>query len=165
MSPRAEFIALATLAGIVVAVLGYLLASSFVFEQPLGEALRMGARWSPTGGLAALGAAWIVTAWHGRRGRAGRRWRTPGLALRATLLALLLYPLAVACWVLSTGLLDQQFATAGMPLRELADWVPSIVFGATLAALLIGTLPAFAIAFMLGRRYLRRLAGSTTDIA
>lgn len=165
MGPRAEFIVLATVAGTVVAVLGYLLASGFVFQQPLAEALRMGARWSPTGGLAALGSAWIVSAWHRRRAGAGRRWRASGLAVRATLLALLLYPLAAAGWVLFTGLLDQQFAAAGMPLRELANWVPSIVLGATLAAVLIGTLPAFAIAFVLGRRYLRRLAGSTTDIA
>ena len=40
MAPRTEFIVLATLAGGIVAVLGYLLASAFVFELQPVEALR-----------------------------------------------------------------------------------------------------------------------------
>ena len=87
------------------------------------------------------------------------------MTLRATLLVQSLYPAAVASWVMATGLFDQHVAPGGMPLRELAAWVPAIVVGATLAAVLVGTLPAVAIAFLLSRRYLRRLAGSTTDIA
>jgi hypothetical protein len=151
---------LATVAGGLVAMLGYLLASAFVFELRPGEAVRMAAQWSPAGAMAALGAAWLASAW-----QRGRRWRAAGMALRATVLALLLYPPMVAGWVLLTGWFDQRFAASGMPLRELADWVPSVVLGATLAAVVIGTLPAFAIAFVLSRRYLRRLAGSSTDIA
>ncbi|WP_372015410.1 hypothetical protein [Pseudoxanthomonas sp. 10H] len=165
MGPRAEFTLSAALAGTAVAVLGYLVASAFVFDQPLGEALRNGAQWSPTGTLAAAGAAWIAIAWHRRAAVAGRRWGAAGMALRATSLVLLLYPAAVAFWVMATGLLDRHVASGGMPLRELAAWVPSIVVGATLAAVLVGALPAFAIAFLLCRRYLQRAAGSTTDIA
>lgn len=165
MGPRAEFVLQAALAGTAVAVLGYLVASAFVFEQPLGEALRNGAQWSPTGTLAAMGGAWIASAWHRRVVRAGGRWGAPGMAARATLLVLLLYPAVVAFWVMVTGLLDRHVASGGMPLRELAAWVPSIVVGATLAAVLVGALPAFAIAFMLCRRYLRRQGRSTLDIA
>ncbi|UWX04413.1 hypothetical protein H1235_04950 [Pseudoxanthomonas sp. NC8] len=165
MGPRAEFILLAALSGTVVAVLGYLVASGFVFELPLGEALRIGTQWSPTGTLAALAAAWIASGWQQRAARAGRHWGAAGMALRATALTLLLYPAAVAFWVMVTGLADQGASSGGMPLRELAAWVPSIVLGATLAALLVGSLPAFAVAFVLCRRYLRRRGGSTTDIA
>lgn len=165
MGPRAEFVLLAALTGTVVAVLGYLVASAFVFDQPLGEALRNGAQWSPTGTLAALAGAWMASAWHRRAVRSGARWRAPGMALRSTLLVLALYPAVVAFWVMVTGLLDRHVTSGGMPLRELAAWVPSIVVGATLAAVLVGALPAFAIAFMLCRRYLRRQGGSTTDIA
>ena len=165
MGPRAEFILLAALSGTVVAVLGYLVASGFVFEQPLGEALRNGVQWSPTGTLAALFAAWLASTWQRRAVGAGRRWSPRGMALRSTVLTLLVYPVAVAFWVMFTGLVDQSVASGGMPLRELAAWVPSIVLGATLVALLVGSLPAFAIAFVLCRRYLRRQGGSTTDIA
>lgn len=165
MAPRTEFVLLAALAGVVVATLGYVAASALVFEQTLAEALRLGAQWSPSAALAAAGAAWLASARQRRAAQAGRQWRAPGMAARATLLALLLYPPAVAFWVLATGLFDHALASGGMPLRELMPWVPSIVFGATLAALLVGTLPAFASAFVLCRRYLRRLAGSTTDIA
>ncbi|AKC87438.1 hypothetical protein WQ53_12425 [Pseudoxanthomonas suwonensis] len=156
---------LATLSGAALTVLGYLVASALVFELPPGQALRIAAQWSPTGALAALVAAVSVGGWQRRSAQAGRRWSAIGMAVRATATALLLYPAMVACWVLFTGLLDQRFAAAAMPLRELANWVPSIVFGATLAALLIGTLPALAIAFLLCRRYLRRQARSTTDFA
>jgi len=165
MGPRAEFIVLATLAGGIVAVLGYLVASSFVFELRPLEALRLGAQWSPAGAAAAFGAAWIASARQRRAERAGRVWTARAMALRATGVALLLYPFAVACWIVITGWLDQRFASAGMPLRELMAWVPSIVLGSTLAALLIATLPAFVIAFFLCRRYLRRQTGFTTGIA
>ena len=165
MGPRAEFILGAAVSATVVAVLGYLVASQFVFEQPLGEALRIGAQWSPTATLAALAAAWIASAWQGRAAGTGRDWGAAGMALRATALTLVLYPAAVAAWVMATGLADRGAASGGMPLRELATWVPSIVLGATLAALLVGSLPAFAIAFVLCRRYLRRQRGYTTDTA
>ncbi|MBO9716036.1 MAG: hypothetical protein J7507_04325 [Pseudoxanthomonas sp.] len=165
MGPRAEFILLAALSATAVAVAGYLVASGFVFEQSLGEALRNGVQWSPTGTLAALAAAWLASAWQQRAAGAGHPWGPAGMAARATALTLLLYPLAVAFWVMLTGLVDRSVASGGMPLRELAAWVPSIVLGATLAALLIGSLPAFAIAFVLCRRYLRRRGGSTMDIA
>jgi hypothetical protein len=165
MGPRAEFILLAALSGTVVAVLGYLAASAFAFEQPLAEALRIGAKWSPTGTLAASAAAWIASVWQQRVGQAGRRRGAAGMALRATALTLLVYPAAVAFWVMATGLVDQAAGSGGMPLRELAAWVPSIALGATLAALLVGALPGFAIAFVLCRRYLRRRGGSITDIA
>ncbi|WP_028928301.1 hypothetical protein [Pseudoxanthomonas suwonensis] len=165
MGPRAEFILSATLSGAVVALLGYAVASWMVFEQTPAEIAGNGARWCPSGALAALPAAWLVSAWQARAERAGRRWSARGMALRGTGLALLLYPLAVVAWVLATGAVDQQLASGGVPLRELAPWLPSIVFGATLAALLVGTWPAFFSAFVLCRRYLRRRGGSTTDIA
>ncbi len=165
MAPRTEFVLLAALAGTGVATLGYVLASALVFEQTLAEALRLGALWSPSATLAAAGAAWLASARQRRAALAGRRWSAAGMAARATLLVLLLYPFAVAFWTLVTGLFDQALASGGMPLRELLPWVPSIVFGATLAALLVGTLPAFALAFVLCRRYLHRRAGSTTEIA
>lgn len=165
MAPRTEFIVLATLAGGIVAVLGYLLASAFVFELRPLEALRLAAQWSPAGIAAAFAAAWIASAWQRRAREAGRAWTARAMALRATGLALLLYPLTVACWTVISGWLDQRFASAGMPLRELMAWVPSIVLGATLAAVLIATLPAFVIAFLLCRRYLRRQTGFTTGIA
>ena len=87
------------------------------------------------------------------------------MAVRAIVLVFLLYPVLVAAWALATGLLDQALAPAGIPLRELLPWVPSIVLGATLVALVFGAPPAFASAFLLCRRYLRRLQGSTTGIA
>ena len=98
MAPRTEFIVLATLAGGIVAVLGYLLASAFVFELQPVEALRLAAQWSPAGIAAAFGAAWIASAWQRRARDAGRAWTARAMALRATGLALLLYPLTVACW-------------------------------------------------------------------
>ncbi|KAF1690521.1 hypothetical protein [Pseudoxanthomonas koreensis] len=165
MAPRTEFVLLAALAGTVVATLGYVAASALVFNQTLAEALRLGATWSPSATLAAAGAAWLASMRQRRAALAGRHWRAPGMAARATLLSLLLYPPAVVLWVLVTGLFDQGFASGGMPLRELLPWVPSIVFGTALAAVLVGTLPAFALAVVLCRRYLRRLAGATTDIA
>ena len=165
MSPRAEFVLLAALAAAVVATLGYVAASALVYNQTLAEALRQGALWSPAAALAAALAAWLASAWQRRAVAAGRHWRAAGMAWRATLLSMLVYPLAIVAWVLLTGLFDQRFAPGGTPVRELLPWIPSIVFGATLVAVLVGTLPAFALAFVLGRRYLRRLAGSTTEIA
>jgi hypothetical protein len=165
MGPRTEFVALATLSGALVTLLGYLAASQWVFGQPLAEGLRTAAKWSPSGAMAACASAWLATAWLRRALARGRRWSATGMATRATLMALLLYPVTVAAWVLLTGLFDQRFAAAPMAMHELLAWVPSIVFGATLAAVVAGTLPAFAIAFLLCRRYLRRGARSTTDIA
>jgi len=56
-------------------------------------------------------------------------------------------------------------ATRAGTLATLPARVPSSVVGATLAALLVGTRPAFDFAFALCRRHLRRRAGSTTEIA
>lgn len=165
MAPRAEFVLLATISGALLSVLGFLVVSVYVFGLDPAGAMRTALLWSPAGALAALAAAWIGSAWHRRASRAGRRWGAAGLALRTTALALLLYPLAATVWLLLTGWLDHRFAASGMPLRELMNWLPSIVLGASLAALAVGALPAFAIVFALGRRYLRRLGSSDTGIA
>jgi|GEM_PF-995665 hypothetical protein len=46
-----------------------------------------------------------------------------------------------------------------------APWLPSIVPGATLVAVPVGTWPAPLSAFVPCRRHLRRRGGSTTDFA
>ena len=165
MAPRVEFVLLATLGGAVLSLAGFLLVSVFVLGGDPAMVMRTALLWSPAGALAALAGAWIGSGWHQRAVRRGRRWRASGLALRSTVLALLLYPLAASAWLLFTGWLDQHFAAAGMPLRELLNWLPSIVLGASLSALVVGTLPAFVILFALGRRYLRRLGVSGTETA
>lgn len=165
MSPRAEFVLLATVAGAALSVLGFLVVIVALTGLSPATEMRTALLWSPAGALAALGGSWISSGWHRRAVRGGRRWRATGLALRTSVLALLLYPLAVASWLLFTGWLDQRFAAAGMPVRELLNWLPSIVLVASASALAVGALPAFAIVFVLGRRYLRRLGGPDTGIA
>jgi len=165
MTPRAEFVLLVTLAGALLSVLGYLLATAYAFGLSPADSMRTALLWSPGGALAAFGGAWIASGWHRRAVRNGGRWGALGLALRTTAIALLLYPLAAAFWLVFTGWLDQRFAAAGLPLRELLNWLPSVVLGASAVALLVGALPAFAIVFLLGRRYLRRSGAPATGIA
>lgn len=165
MTPRAEFVLLATLAGALLSVLGYLLATAYAFGLSPADSMRTALLWSPGGALAAFGGAWIASGWHRRAVRNGGRWGALGLALRTTAIALLLYPLAAAFWLVFTGWLDQRFAAAGLPLRELLNWLPSVVLGASAVALLVGALPAFAIVFMLGRRYLRRSDAPAMGVA
>ena len=107
----------------------------------------------------------MASGWHRRALRRGRRWRAAGLALRTTVLALLMYPLVATGWVLLTAWLDHRFAAAGLPLHEIFQWLPSIVLAATVLALVAGGLPALVIVFLLGRRYLRRLGDPSTETA
>ena len=165
MTPRAEFVLLAALAGALVSVLGLLAMSGIEFGSGTGGMLRTALLWSPAGALAALGGAWMASGWHRRALRRGRRWRAAGLALRTTVLALLMYPLVATGWVLLTAWLDHRFAAAGLPLHEIFQWLPSIVLAATVLALVAGGLPALVIVFLLGRRYLRRLADPSTETA
>ncbi len=162
MGLRAELWLGALVAGAAVAALGYLAAAVLVLEGRWQPGLvRTALAWSPSGALAASAAALVLMAWQ-RRSRAGVAWHATGMAARATALALLFYPLAVALWMpAATGLARGP----GMAAAEQLRWLPSVVLGATLAALLAGTVPAFASAFLLCRRCLRRQACSTTDLA
>ena len=165
MTPRAEFVLLTTLAGALVSVLGLLAISGIVFGSSTGGILRTALLWSPAGALAALGGAWMASGWHRRALRKGRHWRAPGLALRTTVLALLMYPLVATGWVVVTAWLDHRFAASGAPLGELWNWLPSIILVASTMALLLGALPALLIYLALGRRYLRRLGGQDPETA
>lgn len=164
MGPRTELALAATLSGAGVTAAGSLAASLLLFDQLPGEALRTAVGWSPTGALAGLAASLLLVAWQSRAG-AGHRWRPAGLAARAVGLALLCYPACVAAWFLATGGVDPWQHGPAMSGHELLRWLPSVVLGATLAALLAGTLPAYALAFLLGRRYLRRQARAIPDPA
>ena len=166
MTPRTEFVLLATLAGAVLSVLGQLGVTAFLSGSgPGGEALRTALLWSPGAALAAFAGSAIVSAWHRRVLRRGRRWGAVGLAVRTTVLALLVYPLALSAWLLFTAWLDQQSAAAPVPVRALLPWLPTLVAVAWGSALLVGALPAFALVFVLGRRYLRRLGRSAMETA
>lgn len=166
MTPRAEFVLLATLAGALLSVLGFLVVLALLAgANPGGESLRMALLWSPGGALAALAATWIASGWHRRALGRGRRWRAAGLALRTTVLALLVYPLMIGAWLLFSAWLDQRFAASAMPVRELWNWLPSMVLIAWTSALVAGALPAFALVFVLGRRYLRRLGSFAMETA
>ena len=166
MTPRAEFVLLATLAGGLLSVLGFLLVLGYLSgSAPGADEMRSALLWSPGGVLAGFAASWIASGWHRRAVGNGRRWGAAGLALRTTVLAVLVYPLAIGAWLLFTAWLDQRFAAAGMPLREFVNWLPSMVLVASVSALVVGALPAFAIVFALGRRYLRRSGGPVAGIA
>ena len=167
MGPRAELSLAAVLSGAAVTVLGHLAASALVLDGELhAGSLRTALVWSPSGALAAAGAAWLLAAWHRRAVMAGRRWLPAGMAARATVLALALYPLAVALWLPASAGIDRWLdATPAMSWRELWRWLPSVVLGATLAALIAGSVPAYASALPICRRYMRRQACSTTDPA
>lgn len=165
MRPRTELVLLAALSGGGLTLLGYLLAARLVLAQPVADSLPTALGWSPSGAMAALVAALLLVAWQRRATAAGAIWRPGGMAGRAVTLALGLYPLAVAAWVLASVQLDVWFAAAAMPTGQVLRWLPSIVLGATLAALVAAPLPAFAIAFLLCRRYLRRPTRFTTGTA
>jgi len=168
MGPRAELLLGACLAGVAVTLLGHAAASALVLDRELGAGqLARATQWSPSGALAAAAAALALLAWHGRAAAGGARaWRPAGMAARGTALALLLYPAAAALWLPACAALDRwQGADPAMPWAEVLKWLPSVVLGATLAALIAGTVPAYASAFLICRRYLRRQACSTTDPA
>ena len=165
MTPRAEFVLLATVAGALVSVLGYLVASAVVFGTGAAGAMRTALLWSPAGALAAAGGAWSGSGWQRRAQRAGRRWGALGLAMRSAVLAVLAYTLLAAAWVVFTAWLDHRFAASGAPLGELWNWLPSIILVASTMALLLGALPALLIYLALGRRYLRRLGGQDPETA
>ena len=124
MTPRAEFVLLAALAGALVSVLGLLAMSGIAFGSGTGGMLRTALLWSPAGALAALGGAWMASGWHRRALRRGRRWRAAGLALRTTVLALLMYPLVATGWVLLTAWLDHRLTAADLPTHKIFQSLP-----------------------------------------
>lgn len=164
MSPQAEFIVSSLLAAAALTVAAVVLMDADRRTPGLAEVVSA-LRFLPASVLAAGLGAWSVTRWHGRASAAGRRWKAGGMTLRMLLLVFLLFPLAIAVWALVATGIDQLVASRPAGSADALAWLPVIVFYASLAAVLFGAAPLFAIEYFACRRYLRRQAAPLTDHA
>lgn len=161
MAPRAEFILASMLAatGLLVAVV---LLLDIDRRMPDLADLLASLKLVPAAWLATGLGAWCVTRWHGRALQLGRRWAPGGMTLRTLLVVFLLFPLALAAWLLVATAVDQITAASPGRWRESLAWLPVIVFYGSMIAVVFGAVPAFILEYFASRRYLRRLTGNTT---
>lgn len=161
MAPRGEFILTSLLAatGLLVAIVLLLDIDRRMpgMREMLAALKLVPAVWLATG----LG-AWCVIRLHGRALRLGRRWAPGGMTLRTLLIVFLLFPFALATWLLAATGLDQLAAASPGHWQESLGWLPVIVFYGSMIAVVFGAVPAFILEYFVTRRYLRRLAGITT---
>lgn len=161
MAPRTEFV-LASMLIAALLLVAVMLLMDIDRRMPGVRELLAAVKFVPAALLAAGAGAWFVTRWHGRAGRVGRRWAPGGMTLRTLLVAFLLFPMALAAWLLVTMGIDRIGAASPGNWKESLAWLPVFVFYGSMIAVLFGAVPAFVLEYFVCRRYLRRRAGTTT---
>ena len=160
MKPRLEFIAANALAAALLQVTAFVALAVSWWGMAAGNSLHLALLWLPAPLLAAGLAAWWVCRRHARARQAGKTWSAFALTWRTVLLALVLYPVFVAAWLLLSAMLDQWFAAQPATLQQTWEILPSVVQYSAIFSVVLGALPALAITYFLSRRYLRHLAGN-----
>ncbi len=158
MKPRTEFIWASALLTTVLMVLAFVVIPSFWGSQSWRMSFRLVLVWAPAVAVALGVAAWLASAWHARSARAGKKpWSPSGMSFRTVLLVVVLFPLALALWLLVSSVFDQLFAAQPGDFREALGWLPMMVVYGFVIAMPTGVLPVFFFQYFLSRRYLRRV--------
>ncbi len=163
MTPRTELYLANAVLAVLLTLLGFFVLGVVVSATRHEAMLLRAALWSVPAVLAALAATRLALR---ADDRAAARSGTLGafaLALRVVLFAFIAYPLLAAAWVLGTGFLDIIWQVRPASWRALLGWLPIIVGVATLAALVVGALPALLLETLLCRRYRARVTAATRN--
>lgn len=164
MKPRTEFIWVSALLTTVLMVLAFVVIPSFWGSQSWRMSSRLVLLWAPAMAVALWLAAWFTTAWHARSVRAAKKlWSPSGMSFRTVLLVVVLFPLALAVWLLVSSVFDQLFAEQPGDFRETLSWLPMMVVYGFIIAMPTGVLPVFFFQYFLSRRYLRRVKQAAVE--
>lgn len=160
MTPRTELHLVNAVLAALLTLAGFLVLGLVVSASRYEAMLLRGLLWSVPAMLAALVGTRLGLRAEARVAARGEALGAFGLALRVVLFAFIAYPLLAAAWVLATGFLDVIWQVRPASWRALLGWLPIIVGVATLAALVVGALPALWLETLLCRRYRARLAAA-----